>query len=368
MKIKIKVSKPISITTGDVYFKDEYIVFGDYLYRIDINKFLNSLDNEGIREFKNTINELTRNLEKTQDITRVNINNYANFFMKYIKQSKSLPDWIRYKAKIKIEGESQFKQTNIKEVIKDSITNKPIIPGSTIKGALRTLFIKEYLKINENFKSKIRIRIENSLDKINTSNRKSAEKILKDTVSDIENEVFCVIKGDERNKSYTDIMKLIQVTDFTMEKGSISVRKVMREKIRGKDQRKENTLPIYLEAVDEGSEFTGEIKIVNHKCELENKGLLELLGEFNEEFLKEYVKKISKVGFGKGFKEQTILFEIFDTNNEKDEKVLKIIMKKLGIGEKPGERNYKPNPKAFPKTKIVDSQSNGWAEVEVEVL
>ncbi len=367
MKVKIKVLNPVSITTGEDYFRDEYFIFGDYLYRVDLNRFRNSLDDSGIKELKKVITELTRRLESTSNITKENIDDYSNLFIKYINQSNELPDWIKYKIKIKSKEKLEFKQTNIREIIKNPITNKPIIPGSTIKGALRTILIKEYLRINEELKNKIKRKIKGLLNKIRISDKKGVERILKNVINDVENEIFCVINEEAKNESYIDIMRLVQVTDFTLENGSMSVRKAMRKKIRGGGKENQQ-LPIYLETIDEGSEFIGEIRIINHKCELKDTGILELLGEFSEESLKDYIKKISKIGFGKGFREQTILFEVFDTNNEEDENILKIIMKKLDIGRSPKERNYHPNPKVFPKTRIIDEQSNDWAEVKVEVV
>jgi CRISPR type III-A-associated RAMP protein Csm5 len=147
-KINLNIKSPVHIGSGEKITQLEYILEGRNIIIYSLNKFLSKLD-------ENQLEEIIAQLES-------NIKPDQNLIKKYLK------DIERYRLYIS--------DTNINEILEFIKTaDKPYIPGSEIKGAIRTAILYNIVKYNwEQFKEKL---IKAELDNSNEISRKFEEEV-----------------------------------------------------------------------------------------------------------------------------------------------------------------------------------------------
>ncbi len=124
MNMRIKTKSPFHVGTGNTYTIMEAYVSGENLYRVDLSSAIKS--KEDMNKYIEYADE--ENFEKIGNILRKGKVRYSAMIGQNVK--------LVYKGNMK----------TIRETIKDSSKEVPYIPGSTLKGAIRTALILKCLK------------------------------------------------------------------------------------------------------------------------------------------------------------------------------------------------------------------------------
>ena len=140
MKVKCKTISPLFIGCGEEYSQLDYFIENDTAHIIDLEKAISELND----------------LKKVDEISRLIIsnttNNRLNLNAKDILESIGLnaEDYVVKKIKCEIKSDSK---TRVKRFIHQN--NNYYVPGSSIKGAIRTAYIFNYF--DRNFTELIKI-------------------------------------------------------------------------------------------------------------------------------------------------------------------------------------------------------------------
>jgi len=304
MKVKFKILTPIHIGSGDVINRFDYVLFDNGIGIIDKAKF-----NERVKKDKKLFNEFLRSSE--------NINDLVDFLEEEVLDEE-VKEIIEADEEILNKLEKNFSR-GIESFIKDTFLEKPIIPGSTIKGAIRTAILNYVVFYNNNLK------------KINNSFL-------------LEKEVF----GDVKE----DVLKALFVEDFKPINYKL---KIINPLNRGK---KDNHIPVLCEMVVSG-EFEGEIRIEENL--LKNNKYFNLDIEFIKNALEFHYEKILNYE-NKRFKANRLNYE----------KILIKIGKHSGAGSKSIDNRQifirQIKKKLSYQTSIWVDEENypiGWGEIEL---
>lgn len=258
----LRVMSPIYVGYSDVYEPFNFVVDSrlNLLYFIDIDKFLLNLSDKDRQEI----------FEISKDTSIFSLIKFYNFMKSKLDYVKSHSDMILRKVKlcsgfvkhynkVLTLNQNNLRNTN-KEINQFQINmlsynvnlNQPIIPGSSIKGAIRTAILNYYSN---------RVR-----KKIN-DNRK----------------LECAILGyKEQNE---DPLKYLKVSDFLPKKADTKIMYAVNVKKNGG----RTSSPYQLtEVIETGAEFEGSISIIKP----EKKEQLDLSFEIIEKALTTFYKKI----------------------------------------------------------------------------
>lgn len=415
MKIKIRTLTPLSITFGEKYSREEYFIYNNILYRIDIGKFFNILNEKERREYVEMIKQLTNKIKMSRDISKMNLGIFDEFYKSYLNTNNK--NWIKYKLPIKVNP----RNAEISECIKNPITFEPYIPGSSLKGAIRTGIIGYILLKNQELLNKVEDLISKYLNcvKISRLNKKMKLKAdffqtifnvllsTEDTnflISYLEeylNELLKYLKNNY-NKSkvkklkklsdtYNDFMKYIQISDFVLlhKKQVLYLPYVVRMSITKRKQE----IRLYEEYIMSDTHFEGDIALTpdffRKKHEIKNEYIKKeiisenetetirnilkmnfefynhILSKFNERFKLDVISSsnsILRLGKNKGMLFTTFL-HLFDKH------LVNRIIKTFGLCKPPKKKSkirvditYSNCPRTFT---LVDEKPPGFIEVIV---
>lgn len=206
MKIYLRTLTPIHIGTGIKLTGQDFLDN----HRISYDKFFSFL---GDKYFEELSKYLTEN------------ENVQSNIIDYIKKFKLNKNEV--KEKFSLYNFNYFFGNEVNEGIKDN-ENKFFIPGSSIKGVVRTALMLKVLKSNNSF-DKLIGKIKSSLPE------KPKDRDLKESDKKLEEEVFmCGIKKQDKNVIYSDqkydLLKIIKISDSSSievnESGEISILQV----------------------------------------------------------------------------------------------------------------------------------------------
>jgi len=262
--VNLEILTPIFIGSGENYYPQEFFIEDDKLFFIDKDKFHKKIMQENLYdEF----------LEKSS-----NINKLLGFIDDYADKSVALQE-------VDIDSEvadELFKSVSrqVEAFIKDKFYFTPYIPGSTLKGLIRTAIL-DY-KIDK-FKNRI-----NNIERLRDK--------------ELETVIFC---NENRNKNgyfqfdaKKDILKALFVDDLKPKDYKLRVLKPLNRPYK-KD--KDNKIPVILECLTEGN-FGGEIRVDEYL--LKNDSSLRNNKYFKDEplsidlikkALRHYFKKIQQI-------------------------------------------------------------------------
>jgi len=221
MKVVFNPKTPIFIGNGEQYYPNDYYIGDDYICFIDKEKFDKKIKKE------NLIDEFIKSSEDIEDLLGfIDENMEENLCKeKLIVNSKTLDNLYNNYSR------------PIEAFIKDKFYFKPIIPGSTLKGIIRTALL-DYI-LHRDF----------DIDKL-----KYREK-------ELQTIVFC--NENRNNKGYfqfdakKDILKALFVEDLKPKNHQL---KIISPKNRPYKKDKDNPIPVVLESLIDG-EFEGEIRV-----------------------------------------------------------------------------------------------------------
>jgi len=220
--INLNIKSPVHIGSGEKITQLEYILEGKNIIIFSLNKFLSKLD-------ENQLEEIIAQLES-------NIRLDQNLIKKYLK------DIERYRLYIS--------DTNINEILKFIKTaDKPYIPGSEIKGAIRTAILYNIVKDNwEQFKDKF---IKDNKPILVDKNNKISKEL--------EEEVF--------GKISEDVMKFFMVEDTE----PVDTQNLVIKKIEIINSRKiSEDAECYAECLKKDANLETKIKIFQERKEFKN--------------------------------------------------------------------------------------------------
>ncbi|GAB6072078.1 type III-A CRISPR-associated RAMP protein Csm5 [Venenivibrio stagnispumantis] len=214
-KINLTIKSPVHIGSGEKITKLEYIPEGRNIVIYSLNKFLSKLDE---KQLENIIAQIESNNEIDENLIR-----------KYLNDIK------RYSLNVN--------DTNINEIHEFIKTaDKPYIPGSEIKGAIRTAILYSIVKNNlQEFKDKLKFVNEDKNNKI---------------AREIEEKAF--------GKISNDIMKFFMVEDTK----PIETQNLVAKKIEIINTRKK--FSEYAECLKKDTKLETKIKIFQNRREFQN--------------------------------------------------------------------------------------------------
>jgi CRISPR-associated protein Csm5 len=305
MRVKFKVITPIHIGSGEELNRFDYVLYEDGIGIIDKVNF-----NDRVKKDKKVFNDFLKASENLKDL--------VDFLEDEVLDEEVLTI-IETNEKILEILERNYSRA-INSFIKDKFLKKPIIPGSSVKGAIRTAILDYVVFYNKNLQ-----RINNTFF--------------------LEKEVFGEIKED--------ILKALFVDDFKPINYKL---KIISPLNRG---RKDNPIPVLLEMVENG-EFEGEIRIDENLLKsVKNK-------YFNLDF--EFIKTALEFHYEKVLNYEN---KRFKTNKLNYQKFLIKIGQHAGAGSKSISNRQvfiKQLRKNLPyQTSIWVDEENypiGWAEIE----
>ncbi len=147
-KIRLEIISPIHIGSGDEYIPTDYVIKNNKMQIINRDKFIEKIEKE------NKYDEFLRICD-TGDILKIRKFIFDNYDDSMLTSSIQVSEKIQrdYYDKLykpsQLEGKERKKVINALEIRKfvyDNFYNKPIIPGSSIKGAIRTAVLDHYAK------------------------------------------------------------------------------------------------------------------------------------------------------------------------------------------------------------------------------
>ena len=253
MKLYLRTLSPVHIGTGEELFSLDYVVVGDIYYRVSQDHFLNFLLQEAPKKLETYAKWIVDTADKLEDLRenkyrrmeelgRWDYNqrlssiqqdfNLLSFckqerldaqFKAYLQQnSKDFNDPQSIKA-YKVKGELAQKKLQVRGLISNPSDNRPYLPGSSIKGAIRTaLLYRALMKHGKAFEDKLIRAIEKDLRK-DENPRRLAGKI------GAQMEYQMAYGGIKKNKEdnfvnfqdvQQDIFKFLQISDAHLHQAS----------------------------------------------------------------------------------------------------------------------------------------------------
>lgn len=310
-KMTLKTVGPVFVGDGRQIDKKSYIFTDEkHIQIIDLEKMYSFLKNRACSE------------------------DYEEFLMN--QPEKKLKEWLEEKKIKKSEIENcvkynidcgdaiQIDSNDIKicEHIKDPY-GKPYIPGSSIKGMLRTILLADDIINN---KSKYNIE-KNSIQKNsiqqNANKYKKGKYYLKDETSDIEKKCFYTLNKNTKNKSnaVNDILSGIVVSDSEpLDINDL----VLCKKIEGHTNGSEHSINILRECIKPETNINFTITIDEKKCKqhitIEKifSAVKNFVNCYNECFIEMFqdAEPLQNdyviIGGGSGFVSKTIMYPLFD--------------------------------------------------------
>lgn len=340
--MKIETLTPVHISSGDKYLAVDFAVIGNKVIFIDMLKFFQEIERTGANP-----------IEVAQKIAK----------------GSSVNDFIKDLSRVK-EYEVPFTGRRVRrEILKHIKTNgKLYIPGSTIKGAIRTALLWKAVKDDRTLLNKTIQLIKRKIGNRKYLNRKELTRL----DDELENIVFrksklTIRKDDPKN----DVLRVLRVTDtLPFKKG-----KVYEIKFLGM-----RNFSQLVECIDYGDSSELDIEIddytvsfMDQKLDLDDIGIA--TKEFTEEIVKTEMNRnyperaknefrnvlkvkgiVLRIGWGTGWYSSTI-GTLLKTHPEFEN-----LRKKLGLGKNPRTGRFSRN---FPMIRRVtfDDRPLGWVAI-----
>lgn len=252
-KVRLKVLSPIHIGMGDAYDPTQFVFDQDGLmYVFDTNDFLKSLDEKKSEEFC----KLAMDSRNPVPVFRFFRNNFDKNKVKcrQIKASKDI--FTRYEEILSSGSldKNAINQFELKRNIYNPIKGVPYIPGSSIKGCLKTLWLSEINRLSER-----------------PVKRNPEKAPYKEELKNFEN---LYLNGSFSN----DPFRFIKVSDFyPVENDEVFLSRIMyavmfskSEKANLKKADKQSSLTVALEVIPTGNIFEGVISFDDQENYPEN--------------------------------------------------------------------------------------------------
>jgi CRISPR-associated protein Csm5 len=325
--VTIETLSPVFIGSGNELTQLDYFQEGDYIYVVDFEELAKILGEVERKDFKDFIDWLTEFVQK--NLKDGELKNKEQIFKRGIKER--IIKEKKYLRKIRVESPDFHKKTKISEFIKSA--GRAYIPGSSIKGAIRSAVLYYVLKSNsEIYETKFRPAlmqfINETSDLVNKMNRANNRPLKREIEKKIQNkknifndklEYFVfgnyAIKHDKEIKEIRkDPFRLLTVsdTDFT---DNLSIMDYGVYHLLKKDHDK---IPIAYEVIKKDTMLKSNIKLkedelktsrqfLNSKIQLNRDFLLKATNTFFRDILRYEIKRAPMLS-----RDYTSILENFD--------------------------------------------------------
>lgn len=256
LRLEITGISPVFIGSGDLYSQLDYIVEDQKVHLLNFNSLLSEIP-------LNLIDDLTKNIldnfsnNRWEGDVKNFLKEYDLDWKKHVEQSHDLIGEI---------GKNELHQ-----FIKTS--DKLYIPGSSVKGAIRTCILFSILKNNPTFRG----REESSV--LNYFNDRNIQDLIRTSAKD--DLLRALIVSDLHLSDPRDNTKIVESSVYHLEN-------------------KESTIPIFYEVLDKGFCGSGSIKIDKNLIEsnilktqyfdLTTSSLVEAVNEFSQKIITHELK------------------------------------------------------------------------------
>ena len=347
-KYHLETISPVHIGNGNKYTNKEFIIKDKRLTRIEIGKIYETIENENAKD------DFILFLEE------------AGITLKDFIGNDIPPNSRLYTVNLS----SEKIPSEISEFIKTN--NIPFIPGSSIKGSIRTAFL--YHMISEDDINELRYM---------QQHRKNTDILDK------------VISGNTRNLSYSDLLKFLQISDSNyVEKLEIIYEQTLDATNNGWNWYKKNNniVQTYVETIPENTKIEGDIVINSNEELIKKLGLYDKGKNLNFDKIKEMVYTFSKdiinheLEFAKKYNIDFLstFYEKAQNLNSKDIPLIKIghgagfMAMTIGLKLKNDSQLFekirtmtrgKTYQYEFPKTRKIDVDKHvplGWCKLEIK--
>lgn len=305
----LEVQGPVFIGNGREINKKEYLFFsGNQVGVIDIEKLYSFLKKKGLsRQYEAYLMETrTDGLKKWLDNNRISVSEIRPY-MKYIIDNE----------RVEMQGGGRSRPLQLFEFVKDPY-GRPYVPGSSVKGMLRTILLGEDMILNERrYASKI-------LDIKQEVRTLSARRKTLKCIKEVENIRFCTLNRDKKkvNNAVNDFMSGIIISDSDpLETSDLNVCPKIDRHTDGKTR----ALPLLRECLKPGTKIrctlTVDSSIMSRAGNnLTEENILEaaklFVSRYNSEFAEKFGRKFALdkesvlLGGGSGFVSKTVIYSM----------------------------------------------------------
>ncbi len=220
----------------------------------------------------------------------------------------------------------------------------PYIPGSSLKGAIRTAILAKKIKETDYRNPEIKEQI--------YSYRGSRKRFLSNQSRHLNQKIFYTGGFDQKNPKniVNDIMRGIRVSDSKpLDCGVLTLCQKVDVNTRGKD----TNLPILRECIRPGCTITTELTIdtgiTDISCEYIMQAIQEFLADYNGMFLKFFADEVLYegnviyLGGGVGFASKTVTNQLLAGEKDRVKYIGELIDKTTGKRQHSGNRDVNPH-------------------------
>lgn len=332
-KIEITTIGPVHIGSGETIKKKEWL-----------------LDNKNNRAIIADTGKLFAFLQKhrlLEEFEKFFLGEAGNLQV-WLKEHGIFPkDYSEFeKYSLDISGVN-IKDKRLKDIalyIKDAY-GMPYIPGSSLKGAIRTAILAKKIKETGYHDPAI-------IDQIYSDNGRNKKKFLNSQSRRLNQQIFYTGDFDQKNTNniVNDIMKGIRVSDSAPVDCS---NLTLCQKVDINTRDKETALPILRECIKPGCTITCELVIdtgiTDISCEYIQQAIQEFLVDYNDMFLKYFRSEtlyeggFIYLGGGVGFASKTVTNQLLAGEANRVKYVGEIIDKTTGKRQHSGNKSVNPH-------------------------
>ena len=299
-RLKIETLTPVAIRNGEILSPlTDYHIEGNRLYLLDTDKLMADIDqNNWLDDFESKVLEYSGNHSGGTETNAKKKNRFIADFLK--EKGASIKSYLKEENARNCQLKSEAEWVQLYSTIKTE--NKAYIPGSSIKGAIRTAIMYQWLTDTEEGKEKLasfldtnKKGIENWAERINRKtkgNKNNAKKkakitkelkkeeterkaellkLLHEFEEEVANAIFGKSEGEYNASTYFKISDsyAFKISDLRI----VSLQKKYREDEELKEKRKKEFTTSLQEFIDKGKETVTEISVSNLSLDWkENRG------------------------------------------------------------------------------------------------
>lgn len=300
-QLHLTVKGPVFIGDGNEIQKKEYlflnkntigVVDGAKVYSLAKKLHLQ-------KDFENFMIEDTR-----EDLKHWRIRNHVSV--------DDLKSCMKYVENVGDRSEEKGK-LQVMTCITDPYGN-PYVPGSSLKGMLRTILLsKNIIQNEEKYISDLRqIRKDLEVERIN-------RRILNNNIAQIEKKAFCNLKHLDKEDAEVDIMSGIIISDSEpLSRNDV----ILCQKWEQHTDGTYKSLNLLRECLKPGTVIKSTLTIDETLCNMTIEDILEAVQLFYEQYYQVFQKKFPRndkgkpntvfLGGGSGFVSKTVIYSLFD--------------------------------------------------------
>ncbi|HHZ03316.1 MAG TPA: type III-A CRISPR-associated RAMP protein Csm5 [Tissierellia bacterium] len=299
-KIIVETLAPVFIGSGEKINRKEYVFHSNDKKVLipDLFKLYKGLEKLNLlKEYENYL------LYDSKDL-------FAWFKDRNVDK-KEYQQWMKYSLD---SGDAVFEEKGKKEIllfVKDSYGH-PYVPGSSLKGALRTALLTEIIMENNNLFDEVK------KDIVKAKKAKYKRRYLYREAATIEQEAFNAVRNDKGYNAANDCLAGIRISDSKPLNLSDLV---LCQKIDVTVEGKQKSLPVLRECIKPHRKIEFNLTIDTHLCNYSVDAIIGSINSFfnyhkdvfNKAFGKdrEYPENSFYLGGGSGYVSKTVTYPLF---------------------------------------------------------